>query len=98
MLRLSDLEHAVEHAECYLNHSSRTEDSDDALIDVLNQLELIKSDLMEWVSSRRSWIFMEIRKGCDLDISDFLAEFEPLLGSVSLWMTGNEEKKKMMTL
>jgi len=82
MLRLSDLEPMEweESSRCYLWHPARSDDSDDALIDVANQLEVHKLDLVQWARSGRSWHFMELREGSDLDISDFLSEFEPFRG------------------
>ena len=76
-LRLSDLDHTHD-SKCYLTHEGRNEDSDDALIDVANQLGMYKRELVSWAKSYRSWMFMEALEGSDLDISDFFNEFDAM--------------------
>ena len=76
-LRLSDLD-LESRAKCYLTHSCRSEDTDDVLIDVANQYEFTKKDLLAWVKTTRSWKFMENLDGCEVDITDFIMEFDSL--------------------
>lgn len=77
MHRLVDLERTY-NSDCYLSHPYRSEDSDDLLIDVANQLEIYKQDLIQWLKSKRSWIFMSNTENYDIDTTDFLDEFDSL--------------------
>lgn len=77
-LRNADL--AVEATSpCYLNHPKRDDDIDDLLLDVANQLELSRKDLIRWVKSPRSWKFMYELSEVEIDMLDFEREFNPLL-------------------
>lgn len=64
---------------CYLTHPSRNDDTDDVILDAANQLFLSKKDLMAWVTSEQSWVFMNM-KDTDLDVCDFSDEFYKLCG------------------
>lgn len=75
-LRLDDLDHTHDSKKCYLTHACRSEDTDDTLIDVANQLGFDRKDLSSWVESPGSWEFMESINGCEIDSYDFLNEFE----------------------
>jgi len=77
-LRLSDLDYQESKADCYLTHPARSEDTDDVLIDVANQFEFTKKDLMVWVKATRSWNFMKSLENYEVDISDFVTEFDSL--------------------
>jgi hypothetical protein len=77
MYRLTDLEHPYD-SDCYLSHPARSEDSDDLLIDVANQLGVYKQDLLAWLKSKKSWLFMHSMGKCDIDTTDFLNEFDSL--------------------
>lgn len=59
---------------CYLTHPNRTDDTDDVLLDSVNQLELSRKDLIEWVTSKRSWFLLENEP--DPEVSNFMDEFE----------------------
>lgn len=76
-LRTTDLEVKNITRDCYLTHPSRNEDTDDALLDVANRLEMSRKDLIEWITSPRSWYFIETES--DPEEMDFLHEFESLL-------------------
>jgi hypothetical protein len=76
-LRLSDLDSLCVDACCYLTHPQRTDDSDDILIDVANQFDFTKQDLMRWVTSTKSGLFMDQLDGC-VDTPDFVLEFDSL--------------------
>jgi hypothetical protein len=69
-----DLERVQAIHDCYLTHPNRTEDTDDVLLDSANQRELSRTDLIEWVTSKRSWFLLEHEP--DPEVSDFIDWFE----------------------
>lgn len=75
MIRYVDIKHILADYEskCYLSHHLRTEDTDDIVLDVANQLDFTVRDLSAWLKSRRSWDVMEEAE-VELDISDFMHE------------------------
>ena len=80
-LKNADLDNIKEIADnCYLNHPERSDDSDDVLLDAANQCEMMRQDLIKWTTSARSFCFMdEIENIDDIDVSDFMKEFDPFL-------------------
>lgn len=77
-LKNSDLNIKALHS-CYLTHPARNEDTDDVLLDTANQMELSKGDLIKWVTSKKSYKFMDEFEDEDLEVTDFSREFDPLL-------------------
>ena len=78
MIKLSDLDtiRVSDDQPCYLTHPSRSEESDDALLDAANQLELSKGYVKKWVLSFQSYEFLEqIDDIDDIEMSDFYTEF-----------------------
>jgi hypothetical protein len=76
-LRNEDIDSIKEITQnCYITHPLRNDDTDDVLLDTANQLDLTRKDLIEWITSDRSWQFMCEANSSDLDVSDFLKEFE----------------------
>jgi len=73
-LRTTDLKVKNVKHNCYLTHPKRDEDLDDVLLDCANQLELSKTDLVQWVTSPRSWFFIETEP--EPEVSDFVQEFD----------------------
>jgi len=80
-LRYSDIEN-IKNADhdCYLTHPNRSEDTDDMVLDAANQLDMRKKDLLAWLKSDRSWTLLDEAEGADLEVSDFIKEFNPLYG------------------
>jgi len=76
---MSDLQiDGDKYQPCYINHPFRSEDTDDILLDAVNQLEFTHKDLVRWVTSTKSKKFMDHLEGegADVDITDFYSEFE----------------------
>lgn len=75
-LRNADLEIKKIPGKCYLSHPNRNEDIDDVLLDSANQLEIDRTDLIQWVTSIRSWYFIDLEP--EPEVSDFFRELESL--------------------
>lgn len=56
----------------YLAHPKRTDETDDALLDAVNQLELSVVDLRDWAYSFRALEFMDTCAECEVTAGDFM--------------------------
>jgi hypothetical protein len=80
-LRYSDIDNIKDvHHDCYLTHPDRSDDTDDMVLDAANQIDMRKKELVSWLKSDRSWNILEEAEGEELDVSDFIKEFNPLYG------------------
>ena len=80
-LRYTDIENIKEvHHDCYLTHPKRNEDTDDMILDAANQIEMRRKDLIAWLTSAKSWNLMEDAEDAEMDVSDFMREFNPIYG------------------
>jgi len=80
-LRYADINNIKDvHHDCYLTHPDRSDDIDDTVLDAANQLDMRRKDLVSWLKSDRSWKILEEAEGDELDVSDFIKEFNPLYG------------------
>lgn len=79
-LATQDLEQLTKRrCEGYLSHENRTEDTDDALLDAANQLDLSLVELTQWIYSEKSTNFMQAWASYHVSPSDFSESLKSFL-------------------